>query len=182
MAEPIWVTMEFKNVGKIESTDSKGRKAGDFDLGKHFEAFFYEHSIDSPRDAATGMASGKRLHHPVKFIKRVDSASPGLWSALTTNDTLKKAEFFFFKSNREGKMENYFKVTLEDGAISNIHLQFNQAEMSDRDTGGGSAGQRRAEASYASPALEEISVTYAKITWSHVIAKKEATDDWRSSA
>ncbi|HEY7724607.1 MAG TPA: type VI secretion system tube protein TssD [Anaeromyxobacteraceae bacterium] len=176
--EPIWLQVEFGKGGKLESTDSAKRKG----LEGWIEVFFYEHEVKSPRDAATGMASGKRQHGPVKFIKRVDSTSPGLWQALANNDTLKKAEFKFFKNNRQGELEHYFSVMLEDGGVSNIHSQFNQAEMAARDTAAASAGAKRGEAAFAAPALEEVSFTYRKITWEHKIAKKMAQDDWQETA
>lgn len=35
--------------------------------------------IKSPRDVATGQASGKRQHQPITFSKRIDKASPVLY-------------------------------------------------------------------------------------------------------
>jgi hypothetical protein len=33
--------------------------------GKHFEIVHFEHSVKSPRDAASGLATGRRLHKPL---------------------------------------------------------------------------------------------------------------------
>jgi len=49
------------------------------------------YQLASPRDAATGQASGKRTHHPVKFVKEWGPASPQL-RAMTTSYDLKKIE------------------------------------------------------------------------------------------
>jgi len=32
--------------------------------GKHFEIVQFEHSAKSPRDAASGLATGRRMHKP----------------------------------------------------------------------------------------------------------------------
>lgn len=37
--------------------------------------------IQSPRDVATGQASGKRMHKPLVIVKEVDKASPKLYQA-----------------------------------------------------------------------------------------------------
>jgi type VI protein secretion system component Hcp len=38
-------------------------------------------SIVSPRDPASGLSSGKRTHGPLKVLKRIDKATPLLYSA-----------------------------------------------------------------------------------------------------
>jgi type VI secretion system secreted protein Hcp len=174
--EPIWVTLEF-----TRREARRARTASEAQEGSRWIEVFYEHEVKSPRDPATGMATGKRQHGPVKFIKR--------WTPLAGplerpggQRHLKKAEFKFYKNNRQGELEHYFSVMLEDGAISNIHNQFNQSEMAQRDAAAGSAGAKRGEAAFAAPALEEVSLTYRKITWEHKIAKKMATDDWQDRA
>lgn len=47
--------------------------------------------IVSPRDAATGQASGKRTHHPVTFVKEWGPATPKLRTMKTVYD-VKKVE------------------------------------------------------------------------------------------
>jgi type VI secretion system secreted protein Hcp len=46
------------------------------------------HEIISPRDPASGLATGKRQHKPIVFTKQLDSTTPLLLSALVTNETL----------------------------------------------------------------------------------------------
>ena len=38
----------------------------------------FHHNVKSPRDSASGMASGKRTHHPVTFVKEWGAATPQL--------------------------------------------------------------------------------------------------------
>lgn len=41
------------------------------------------------RDAASGMATGRRQHKTITIVREVDAASPKLWSALVSNETFK---------------------------------------------------------------------------------------------
>jgi len=42
----------------------------------------FDFGVESPRDAATGQASGKRQHSPITIVREVDSASPLLYAGL----------------------------------------------------------------------------------------------------
>lgn len=44
------------------------------------------YNVKSPRDSASGMASGKRTHHPVTFVKEWGAASPQLKAMKPTYD------------------------------------------------------------------------------------------------
>src|SRR5262245_39730421 len=44
------------------------------------------HEIVSPRDVASGQATGKRQHKPLSIRKTVDKSSPQLWRALASNE------------------------------------------------------------------------------------------------
>lgn len=50
--------------------------------GRSFEVLAFDFGTETPRDAATGQASGKRQHSPVTLVREVDSASPLLLQAL----------------------------------------------------------------------------------------------------
>src|SRR6266850_1978560 len=63
-------------------------------------SFSYE--VKSPRDAATGNASGKRQHSPVRIVKAVGAASPQIFQALVNNEVLTEVTFEFTKTNAIG--------------------------------------------------------------------------------
>jgi len=42
------------------------------------------HSVTSPRDAASGLATGKRQHKPMTITKELDKSSPQLFSLVVT--------------------------------------------------------------------------------------------------
>ncbi len=57
------------------------------------------HEIVSPRDAASGQATGKRQHKPFTIVKEWDKATPLLLNALTTNETLTSVLIGLLKPN-----------------------------------------------------------------------------------
>lgn len=42
------------------------------------------HSVTSPRDAASGLATGRRMHKPMTITKELDKSSPQLFSFVVT--------------------------------------------------------------------------------------------------
>jgi type VI secretion system secreted protein Hcp len=48
----------------------------------------FNHEVQSPRDIATGQATGKRMHKPFVITKEVDKSSPLLYTALVTNENI----------------------------------------------------------------------------------------------
>jgi type VI secretion system secreted protein Hcp len=70
--------MAFPAFVKIQGTKQGAFKGGSPDpkwIGWS-EVYGYDFLVQSPRDPATGQASGKRQHQPVKIIKRWDGSSP----------------------------------------------------------------------------------------------------------
>lgn len=95
-----------------------------------------------------GMASGKRMHSTIMITKKIDVASPKLFQALSTNESLKNVTLTF-RGAGAGKAAQ--TVVLKDAMITNI-----------RKAGGN----------------EEITLSYdtAEVTWTD--GGKTATDDW----
>jgi hypothetical protein len=73
----------------FRGSSSEGRSWSDIGvLGFQIE-------VTSPRDVATGLASGKRQYKPVQVVKSLDKSSPKLFQALTTNEVLTSVSFLF---------------------------------------------------------------------------------------
>jgi type VI secretion system secreted protein Hcp len=51
------------------------------------------HAIVSPRDAASGLPTGKRQHKPITITKQLDKSSPKLLNALVQNENLTAVTF-----------------------------------------------------------------------------------------
>jgi uncharacterized protein len=99
-------------------------------------------------------------HQAVTMIKPVDKSSPLLGKAISENESL-KCEFSFYRTNRAGMNECYYKVLLTNAHIAAIHLQVPH-------TVNDSEGQPE----------ESIELTYESITWEHRIAGTSAYSLW----
>jgi type VI secretion system secreted protein Hcp len=60
------------------------------------------HSIVSPRDAASGQATGKRAHKPMRLRFYYDQSVPMWYSALTYNESIKSLTLRYFSPNKLG--------------------------------------------------------------------------------
>ncbi len=59
--------------------------------GGALDSAYYDTSITSPRDVATGQASGKRMHKPMTIVKEWSAATPQLMR-ITPSYDIKKVE------------------------------------------------------------------------------------------
>jgi type VI secretion system secreted protein Hcp len=92
----------------------------------------FAHEIASPRDAASGLPTGKRQHKPFTITKPVDKSSPLLMSALDTNETLPNVRLKVFASGlgarsiaggpASGVLQNYYTIELVNAHIASISL------------------------------------------------------------
>ncbi|WP_105589351.1 Hcp family type VI secretion system effector [Cronobacter sakazakii] len=62
----------------------------------------FSHNLSIPTDGMTGKLTGTRKHSAVLIQKEFDSTSPYLYKAVATGQTLKSAEFKWYKINDAG--------------------------------------------------------------------------------
>src|SRR5689334_16128763 len=89
----------------VEAT-KQGRLKGESVRDAHRDALTgisFHYAVSSPRDMASGQASGRRQHQPVVFVKEWGAASPQLFQALVTNEVLKSVRFEFVKADEQGE-------------------------------------------------------------------------------
>jgi type VI secretion system secreted protein Hcp len=118
----------------------------------------------SPRDVATGQASGKRQHKPISFTKEWGAASPQLWTALATNEVLKQVVFEFTKPNGDGRETVFHTVTLTNASVASIRSYVDQTDTSGDPFDG--------------HALEDVTLTYQSIAMESREGKTASKDDW----
>ena len=106
----------------------KGQKSGNVQGGSQakghegsIEVLGFDYGVSSPRDAATGQASGKRIHKPLIITKELDKSSPILFQALVTNEVLPEVNFQFTRAGSDGKEIQYYTIKLTNATISEIH-------------------------------------------------------------
>lgn len=115
-----------------------------------------DHSIVSPRDVATGMASGKRQHLPITLTKETDNTSPFFYQLISRNELIPKAEIFFFGFGTQGGLTtgretNLYKITLTKAFVSKIEFAGHTDEAA-------KDGDRL-------PLTEKVSLVYELIQW-----------------
>ncbi|MDH5387815.1 MAG: Hcp family type VI secretion system effector [Gammaproteobacteria bacterium] len=126
----------------------------------------FEHSIMIPRDSQSGQPSGTRIHKPLTVTKVFDKASPLLYQALVTGESL-ICRIEWYRTSSEGLNEHYFTHELEGAAI--VDIKSIMPNCQDPNT-----------AHFTH--LEEVSFSYSTITWTHEVAGTEGTDDWRAGS
>jgi type VI secretion system secreted protein Hcp len=126
----------------------------------------FRNEIDSPRDPASGLPTGKRIHKPIRILKEVDKTSPQLWSVLVENENLTRWVLKFWAPSAKGVEQQTYTVELTNASIASI-----KEYMEDN--------EEPAKASL--PLLEEITFTYQKIEWTWMLGTTvSAADDWES--
>jgi type VI secretion system secreted protein Hcp len=120
-------------------------------------------SLTVPRDAATGLATGKRQYAPIVITKEWDAASPQMFQAASTNEVLPQVELEFSKTGPTGVESVVQTVTLTNATISAMKQYIGFPD----------AGEP------PSPhALEDVSFTFQKIEITNAEGKTTAVDDW----
>jgi len=121
------------------------------------------HSLESPRDASSGLPTGTRVHEPFVITKELDRSTPLLYNILVNGENIIEWELQFWQPSPTGTEINHYTVKLTDASIANIDFRM----PDDTDP----ALMKRAE-------YEEISFTYQKIQWIWNDGGIRTSDDW----
>jgi type VI secretion system secreted protein Hcp len=139
-----------------------------------------KHGLHSPRDASSGLASGKRQHEELVCSILLDPSIINIYSALSTNEVLKTVELQLFQTAASslnlqagsgavtgGEAKPAVTYLLENAVISAVefHQPYSRAQE-----------------------LEEkhkdqhviVKFTYQKITITWTLGGKTYVDDWTS--
>ena len=157
MAYQFYVTIIGAKQGQF-----KGEGTGKSHKGK-IPAVGFLYEVKSPRDIATGQASGKRQHNPVRITKEWGASSPQIFQALVTNEVLKSVLCEFVRADPKGQEEVYYTIKLTNASVSDLKQYLDETQT---------AGD------YAGKALEDVSFTFQKIEEEDKIANRAASDSW----
>ena len=164
MALNAYLSLKGQKQGDIKgSVTQKGRE------GK-IMVIAAEHEVVSPRDPASGLPTGKRMHRPYVITKELDAASPLLYAALVNNENLPTWELQFWAPSTKAvggggtEVQNY-TVRLTNASICDIRFRMLNNKNPEL--------MRYAE-------YEEVAFTYSKIQWLWVPGKLTAEDDWEA--
>jgi type VI secretion system secreted protein Hcp len=125
------------------------------------------HEIVSPRDAASGLPTGKRQHKPFVITKELDKSSPILYSVLCTNENIIEFELQFWspKASAVGAGQEYQHYTVKLTNANIVDIRFAMLNNKNPEL------MRYAE-------YEEVAFTYQKIQWTWVDGGITSSDDW----
>ncbi len=121
------------------------------------------HSMESPRDVASGLPTGVRVHEPFLLTKEVDQSTPLLYNMLVNSETITEWELQFWQPDPEGEEINHYTVRLTNANIASI--DFVMPNNQDPNL------MKRAE-------YEEIAFTYQTIQWIWNGGEVTASDEW----
>jgi type VI secretion system secreted protein Hcp len=114
----------------------------------------FSHEVISPRDAASGLPTGKRQHKPLNVTKFIDKSTPILFHILASNENITELEITFYRSAVDGSQEPYYRIELVNASIAGIRTEY--------------------------PNLETVTFAYQKVIWTWVDGGITAEDDWET--
>lgn len=131
------------------------------------EILSFSHGLLVPTDNSTGKITGTRLHAPLVIEKEFDSSSPYLYKAVATGQTLKSAEFKWYRINDAGQEAEYFNMLLEGVKIVGVSPVMHDTKDATKEKHNH---------------LECVELRYEKITWKYCDGNIMFTDAWNERA
>jgi type VI secretion system secreted protein Hcp len=164
MALNAYLKLKGQRQGEIKgSVTQKGRE-------NKIMVIAVSHEIISPRDAASGLPTGKRMHKPFVITKELDKSSPLLYNVLCNNENISEWELQHWTpqisaAGGTGAEKNHYTVKLTNANVASIAFRMANNKHPDL--------MKFAE-------YEEIAFTYQKIEWCWIDGGITAMDDWES--
>jgi type VI secretion system secreted protein Hcp len=164
MALNAYLKLKGQKTGEIKgSVTQKGRE------GK-IAVIAVSHEIISPRDSASGLPTGKRMHKPFVITKELDKSTPLLFNLLVHNENVSEWELQFWAPQIKatagtGVEVQHYTVKLTNANIASIAFRMANNKHPDL--------MKFAE-------YEEVAFTYQKIEWTWNDGGITADDDWEA--
>lgn len=156
MALNAYLRLKGQKQGEIKgSVTQKGREG-------RIMVIAVNHGLLSPRNAASGLPTGKRQHRQFVITKELDKSSPLLYTMLVTNENLVDWDLQFWQTAVTGTEVNHYTVKLTNANITSIEFRM----PNNKDP------QLMKLAEY-----EEVAFTYQKIQWTWNEGGITASDD-----
>lgn len=159
MALNAYLKLKGQKTGEIKgSVTQKGRE-------NRIMVIATSHDIVSPRDHASGLPTGKRMHKPFVITKELDAATPVLYNVLVNNENVTEWELQYWRPSATGAEQQHYTVKLTNANIASI----TQRMLNNKDP-----NLMKYET------YEEIAFTYQKIEWTWTQGGITAMDDWEA--
>ena len=159
MALNAYLNLTGQSQGKVSgSVTQAGREESIMVIGM-------SHEVVSPRDAASGMPTGKRQHKPITITKELDKSTPILAAILVNNENITDWKLDFWQPSKSGQEFQFYSIELVNASISSI-----RSEMLNNKYKQNMQHKER----------EHVAFTYQKIIWTYQDGGLTAEDDWES--
>lgn len=133
----------------------------------------YSYDVKSPRDAASGQATGKRQHKPITITKEWGASSPQLMKAMATGEVIPRVLLEFPRNatnpDSERAMEVFMTIELTNVVVVGLTQVTGDASRRADCPSGDCVSPRE---------LEEIQLVCQKATFTSAEDKTTAVDDW----
>ena len=118
-------------ISKLVGTTQGAIKGGCIQKGREgwIEIIASSHCIKSPRDSASGQATGKRQHLPLRVRSYYDQSLPMWYNALVNNESMKEVVISYFSPNKLGTAGGTgvetltYEVTLTNAFIAQMEFE-----------------------------------------------------------
>lgn len=128
------------------------------------ECLYYDQKVSTVREAAGGMATGRRQYEPILIRKRIDKSSPLLAKALTQNQNVDGVFKFFRPSpTGDGTTQQFFTVAIKHGRVASIRQVVPDTFV---------------PASSTQPPIEEVTFAFGTIAWTYTEGGVTHEDTW----
>ncbi len=158
----------------------KGQKQGDIkgsvtqttgNRKDKIQVIAVSHEVVSPRDPASGLPTGKRMHKPFVITKELDKSSPLLYTVLCTNENIPEWELQFWTpqlsaASGVGAEKQHYTIKLTNANIASISFRM--------------LNNKNPELTRYTE-FEEVAFTYQKIEWTWMDGGISASDDWEAA-
>lgn len=157
MAIPVYLWLQDDGGAEIKGSVDVQKREGSI------EVVAQDHSLYIPTDNNTGKLTGARVHTPFLFSKEIDASSPYLYKAVTKGQTLKSAEFKWYRIDDAGQEVEYFITKLESVKVVKVAPKMHDIKDPTKEK-------------YNH--LEQVELRYEKITWTYKDGNIIHSDSW----
>ena len=168
MPTPAYLTIEGANQGDLSGGASSADSIGTMSKASHEDEIQiqgFTSDIQVPRDPQSGQPTGQRVHLGITFTKVFDKSSPLMYQALATGEQIKKCVFQWYRTAPTGEQEHYFTIELEEATITEVKTYMPNC----LDPANGPFTH-----------MEDVTLSYKKINWTHEVAGTSGSDSWDS--
>jgi len=159
MALNAYLRLKGQTQGEIKgSVTQRGRKDSIMVIAFH-------HEVVSPRDAASGLPTGKRQHKPLIITKEIDKSSPLLMNMLANNENIIEWTLRFWQPSSTGTEVQFYTIQLFNASIADITMEMLNNKYPEN--------MQHKE-------REHISFCYQKIRWTYETSGITSEDDWEA--